>query len=59
MFVDRKEAFAPARVQRGLKESASPDRHGFHVMIFVTDVEIVHTRWYFGVNNVARWVFVT
>ena len=42
MFVDRKEALAPARVQRGLKESASPDRHGFDLMIFVTDVEIMY-----------------
>ena len=42
MFVDRKEASAPAREQRGLKESASPDRHGVDEMIFVTDVEIAY-----------------
>jgi hypothetical protein len=40
MFVDRKEASAPARRQCGLKESAIPDGHGFDKMIFVTDVEI-------------------
>jgi hypothetical protein len=42
MFVYRKEASAPARVQRGLKESASPDRHGLEAMIFVADVEIAY-----------------
>jgi hypothetical protein len=42
MFMDRKETSAPARQQRGLKESAIPDRHGFDEMIFVTDVEIVY-----------------
>jgi hypothetical protein len=42
MFLDKKEASAPARQQRGLKESAIPDRHGFDEMIFVTDVEIAY-----------------
>jgi hypothetical protein len=42
MFVDRIEASAQARQQRGLKESAIPDRHGFDEMIFVTDVEIAY-----------------
>jgi hypothetical protein len=42
MFVDRKEVLAPARQQRGLKESAIPDHHGFDEMIFVTDVEIAY-----------------
>jgi hypothetical protein len=32
-----------AGMQRGLKKSASPDRHGFDMMIFVTDVEIAYT----------------
>jgi hypothetical protein len=42
MFLDKKEASAPARQQRGLKESAIPDRHGVDEMIFVTDVEIAY-----------------
>jgi hypothetical protein len=44
MFVDRKEASAPARVEQcGLKESASPDRYGFlDMMIFVATVKIAY-----------------
>jgi hypothetical protein len=48
-------------MQCGLKKSASPDRHWVDEMIFVTAVEIAYmlVHMYFGVRNLARWVFVS